>query len=31
VAITANGEVVGLVTEAGSNYCTVKSVLDSSL
>ena len=31
VAITANGEVVGLVTEAGTNYCTVKSVLDSSL
>ena len=31
VAITANGEVVGLVTEAGSNYCTVKTILDSSL
>jgi rod shape-determining protein MreC len=31
VAITANGEVIGLVTEAGSNYCTVKSILDSSL
>ena len=31
VAITANGEVVGLVTEAGGNYCVVKSVLDSSL
>jgi rod shape-determining protein MreC len=31
VAITANGEVVGLVTEAGRNYCTVKTVLDSSL
>ena len=30
-AITANGEVVGLVTEAGTNYCTVKTVLDSSL
>ncbi|MBQ9168951.1 MAG: rod shape-determining protein MreC [Oscillospiraceae bacterium] len=30
-AITANGEVVGLVTEAGSNYAVVKSVLDSSL
>lgn len=30
-AITANGEVVGLVTEAGSNYCVIKSVLDSSL
>ena len=31
VAITANGEVVGLVMEAGSNYCVVKTVLDSSL
>ena len=31
VAITANGEVVGLVTEAGSSYCNIKSVLDSSL
>ena len=30
-AITANGEVVGLVTEAGTNYCTVKTILDSSL
>lgn len=30
-AITANGEVVGLVTEAGTNYAVVKSVLDSSL
>ncbi|MBQ7345461.1 MAG: rod shape-determining protein MreC [Oscillospiraceae bacterium] len=30
-AITENGEVVGLVTEAGSNYCVVKTVLDSSL
>ncbi len=30
-AITANGEVVGLVTEAGTNYCVVKTVLDSSL
>lgn len=30
-AITANGEVVGLVTEAGSNYCVIKTVLDSSL
>ena len=30
-AITGNGEVVGLVTEAGSNYCVVKTVLDSSL
>ena len=30
-AITANGEVVGLVTAAGPNYATVKTVLDSSL
>lgn len=30
-AITANGEVVGLVSEAGSNYAVVKTVLDSSL
>lgn len=30
-AITANGEVVGLVSEVGSNYAIVKSVLDSSL
>ncbi len=30
-AITANGEVVGLVTEVGSNYAVIKSVLDSSL
>ena len=30
-AITANGEVVGLVTEAGSNYAIIKSILDSSL
>ena len=30
-AITANGEVVGVVTEAGSNYAVVKTVLDSSL
>ena len=30
-AITENGEVVGLVTEVGSNYCVVKTVLDSSL
>ncbi|MBP3674090.1 MAG: rod shape-determining protein MreC [Oscillospiraceae bacterium] len=29
--ITANGEVVGLVTEAGPSYAVVKSVLDSSL
>ena len=30
-AITANGEVVGLVSEVGPNYAIVKSVLDSSL
>ena len=30
-AITANGEVVGLVTEAGRNYAVIKTVLDSSL
>lgn len=30
-AITSNGEVVGLVTEAGTNYAVVKSILDSSL
>lgn len=30
-AITENGEVVGVVTEVGSNYSVVKSVLDSSL
>ncbi len=30
-AITENGEVVGLVMEAGRNYCIVKTVLDSSL
>ena len=30
-AITENGEVVGVVTEVGSNYAVVKSVLDSSL
>jgi len=29
--ITAHGEVVGLVTEAGSNFAVVKTVLDSSL
>ena len=29
--ITANGEVVGLVTEVGKNYAVVKTVLDSSL
>ena len=31
VAITANSEVVGLVTETGRNYSVVKTVLDSSL
>ena len=31
VAITANGEVVGLVVEAGPNYAIVKTVLDSTL
>ena len=30
-AITANGEVIGLVTEAGPNYAIVKTVLDSTL
>ena len=30
-AVTANGEVVGLITEVGSNYAIVKTVLDSSL
>lgn len=30
-AITANGEVVGLVTDVGINYAVVKTVLDSSL
>lgn len=30
-AITANGEVVGLVTEVGSNYAQITTVLDSSL
>ena len=30
-AITANKEVVGLVTEVGPNYAVVKTVLDSSL
>ena len=29
--ITANGEVIGLVTEVGLNYATVKTVLDSTL
>jgi rod shape-determining protein MreC len=30
-AITANGEVAGIVTEVGSNYAVIKTVLDSSL
>ena len=30
-AITANGELVGLVSEVGPNYSVIKSVLDSSL
>lgn len=30
-AITANGEVAGLVTEVGSNYAVIKTVLDASL
>lgn len=30
-AITESGEVVGVVTEAGTNYAKVKTVLDSSL
>ncbi len=30
-AITANNEVVGLVSEVGPNYAVIKSVLDSSL
>lgn len=30
-AITSNKEVVGLVTEVGSNYAVIKTVLDSSL
>lgn len=30
-AITAYGEVVGLVVEVGANYCVVKTILDSSL
>ena len=31
VAITENGQVVGLVVEAGPNYAVVKTVLDSTL
>ena len=30
-AITANGEVVGLVVEVGSNYAIIKTILDPSL
>lgn len=30
-AVTANGELVGLVSEVGPNYSVIKSVLDSSL
>lgn len=30
-AITANGQVVGLVTEVGKNYSVVKTILDSTL
>ena len=30
-AITANGQVVGLVTEVGLNYAVIKTVLDSTL
>ena len=30
-AITANGEMVGLVTEVGSNYSVITTILDSSL
>jgi len=30
-AITANGQLVGLVSEVGTNYAVVKTVLDSSL
>ena len=30
-AITANGEVVGLVTETGTNYAVIRTILDSSL
>ena len=30
-AITESGEVVGVVTEAGTNFATVKTILDSSL
>jgi len=30
-AVTANGELVGLVSEAGPNYAVIKTVLDSSI
>ena len=30
-AVTENGQVVGLVTEAGPNYAVIKTVLDSTL
>ena len=30
-AITANGQVVGLVTEVGPNYAVIKTILDSTL
>lgn len=30
-AVTANGELVGLVSEAGTNYAVIKTVLDSSV
>ena len=30
-AITANGEVVGLVSKVGSNYAVIKTIMDSSL
>ena len=30
-AVTANGELIGLVSEVGLNYCVIKTVLDSSL
>ena len=31
VAVTANGEVVGIVDEVGTNYAVIKTVLDSSV
>ena len=31
VAVTENGQVVGLVTEAGPNYAVIKTILDSTL